>query len=98
MHHGASLLLGVAKPSKCRDARAVRPCIIFDPQFVTRTHEPCVPTMLAKNVGSVMPVMLFVANIYGPMGRQYIVIIKNQLRGCVDFKNLGNLAGADRNA
>jgi hypothetical protein len=54
--------------------------------------------MLAKNVGSVMPVMLFVANIYGPMGRQYIVIIKNQLRGCVDFKNLCNLAGADRNA
>ena len=59
MHHGASLLLGVAKPPKCRDARSVRPCMMFDAQFVTRTHEPCVPTMLAKIVGPAMFIQLF---------------------------------------
>ena len=35
---------GVAKSPKCRDARSVRPDIMFDSQLFTRTHEPCVPT------------------------------------------------------
>ena len=99
MHHGASLLLGVAKPPKCRDARSVRPYIIFDSQFITRTHEPCVPTMLAKIVGPAMFILLFLWPTYmGQWVNGYVVTIKNQLRGCVVFKNLCNLAGADRNA
>ena len=43
---------GMAELLKCRDARSVRPNKIFCFQLVARTHEPCVPTRLAKIAGN----------------------------------------------
>ena len=56
------LIPGIAKFLASRDARFVRPYNQLEFNYYARTHEPCVPTIWAKFVGSATPSKWIITN------------------------------------